>query len=134
MAGWLLALDARVRTGDLAGLHDPLEAAEIASDLLGWLLAQQHGDGLAELAGGGIVAQLDAHLSSTLASGGSEAYYASVGNLGVGQGAPGDQLVGAVLDDLGVPLHFRACRGGGLPVRASVSGLLDGFEVAHDTR
>ena len=48
--------------------------------------------------------------------------------------APGDQFVGPVIDDFGVPLNLRSSRAFFNPMSCCVARHLDGFNVAHHPR
>src|SRR5687768_8903142 len=104
LRGLLLFLAETVRAafGDdhFARFHDLLEAVQVAGHLLAWLLAEKLGHGLAEGAAGRTILDLHAHDRAAPGWAALEAHHARIGHLGVGQRAPGDQLVGAVVGDL----------------------------------
>ena len=104
-----------VRIHDLTELHDLLEPPKVARDLDRGLLAQQPGDRRREAAAGHRVVQVYPDLGPALRRR-HELHAAGVGHVSLVEGPPGDQLVGAVLDDLRVPLDGGARRGAGLPV------------------
>ena len=72
-SGVLPALGLAVDRGDLAGLHDLLEAPQVVFDLDPGLLAEEPGDRGAEPAAGGLVIQLDVDLGPPVGGGLAEA-------------------------------------------------------------
>src|SRR6185295_9977494 len=96
-----------------AGFHELLEAAQIFSNRLRWLVTEQPRDGGADLTRGRVVLQPHANFRTSPASGALEHHRAGADQLRAGKGAPGDQLAGDLVDDLGVPLDAAA----GWPLR-----------------
>src|SRR5215217_528730 len=125
-------MDAAVRVDDLSRLHDLLEAAQIALDLLLWLLAEKLGNQRSQLPSRRLVAKLDMDLGAPVPGGILEPHRPGIGNGRVGQRAPGDQLVGPVLDGLRLPLDRRAGRSLGLPAGPVVVQHLHRLEVSHE--
>src|SRR5829696_854847 len=126
------ALGAALGADHLAGLQHLLEPAQVVADLLLGLLPEQLGHDLAERAPGRVVAELDPDLGAVAAGGRGEGDRARVLDLGALQRRPGDQRVGPVLGDLGVPLHGRAGGRVGRPVRAAVARRLHRLQVVHE--
>ena len=96
--GWPLIV------GDLARLHELLEAPQILADHLRRLMAEQPGDGRADLAGRRVVLQAHVHLGASSTEGGLEAHRSGADDVRALERPPGDQLAGNLVDDLGVPL------------------------------
>ena len=71
------------------------------------------------------VADLHPHLGAAAARTAREPHLAGIVDVGAFERAPGDQLVGPLLDDLGVPLDRGPKRSLGPPVRASILPHLD---------
>src|SRR5215204_4886168 len=125
-------MDAAIRVDDLPRLHHLLEAAQIALDMLLRLLAEKLGNQRPEFSSGRLVAKLDPDLGAPVPGGILEPHRPGIGDGRVMQRAPGDQLVGPVLDGLGLPLHSGADWSLGLPVGPVVVQHLHRLEVSHE--
>src|SRR5262249_1899478 len=96
--------------GDLAGFHQLLETEQVLAHLQRRLLAQQPGRPRADLAQRRVVLEADVDLGAPAARRGPEVDAAGRADLGAFQRPPGDQVAGAIVDDLGVPLDAMAQR------------------------
>src|SRR5262245_28773903 len=97
-----------LRGGDLARLHLPLEPAQVLTHLDVRLLAEQPGQGGADLPAGRVVLQANVDLGAAPAGGRPEVDAAGRVHVRAGERPPGDQLVFALVDDLSVPLDAAA--------------------------
>src|SRR5918996_5213864 len=81
------------RRRHFAGFHELLEPAQILSDDLRRLMAQQPGDARAEPSGGSRILQPDADLGATVSWRSLEPYGTGTHHVGAVQSAPANQLV-----------------------------------------
>src|SRR5215211_2357671 len=125
-------MDAAIRVDDLSRLHDLLEAAQIALDLLLRLLAEKLGNQRSQLPSRRLVAKVDVDFGSPIGGGILESHQSVIGNGRIGQRAPDDQLVGPVLNGLRLPLDRRARWSLGFPAGAVVVQHLHRLEVSHE--
>ena len=128
------ALQSGFRPGDFARFEHLLEFAQIGLDLLARLLTEQARDRRAKLAARRRVVDLDAHLRAAVTWSRREAHAAEVLDLRAWQRAPGDQLVGAILCDLSVPLDASSSRAAHRPVGMPVVQHGHGVHMTHEAR
>src|SRR5690606_4695187 len=119
---------------DRACLHEALEAAEILSDRLLGGFVEDAREPLAEDAARRDVVDDDAHLRPPAAGSRDEPYAAAVVDLGAFDAAPGDQLIGDVIDDLGIPLDVDVARAGDDPAGTLVVDLPNFLHMARERR
>src|SRR6185503_16359780 len=82
-------VDAGIRVDDLSGLHNLLEAAQIALDLLLRLFAEKLGNQRSQLSSWRLVAKLDMDLGAPVTGRVLEPHRPGIGDGGVRQRAPG---------------------------------------------
>src|SRR4051812_6271509 len=111
-------VNAGVGLDHLAGLHHLLEPAQVAFNLLARLLARGQRDQTPERAGRRIIAGLDVDLGAAAAGCRPEADDARVGDFRAADRTPGDELIDALVQDLGVPFEAAAHRAARAPARA----------------
>src|SRR3954454_23517974 len=109
----------RRRCGSPRRSPELLEPAQVVVELLGGLLAEVLGHGLAQRAAGELVGEGHVHLGAAPARCGDEADLAGVGDVGAVERAPRDALRRDVVGRLGVPLDRLAERRARLPVAAA---------------
>src|SRR5207247_5248059 len=95
-------------SGDLAGFHQLLEAAQILPNRLGRFFAEHPRDHRAELAGGSVVLETDANLRCPAVRRGLEPDRSGAGRVGVAQRAPTDELARNLADDSSIPANGGA--------------------------
>src|SRR5579862_9236461 len=118
---------------NFAGLGQLLEATQVFLDLVGGVGPEQPGQPTAEFATGWIVLEHDAHLGAAVARRLREMNRSRRRYLRTLQGTPGNQAVGLLIDDLGIPRNAHAGRPLGDPVRAAVL-TDDRLEMTHEAR
>src|SRR4051812_35671877 len=126
-------VDAGLGPHDLASLDHLLEAPQVVGDLLARLPAKQGSDRRPNRPERRVIAQVDAYQRPATARRSLEAHRAGGLNLRPWQRAPGDQLIRAVLDDLGVPLEALPARAACLPVGPTTVDHPDRFQIPHES-
>src|SRR4051812_27352816 len=122
------------RRGDLARLELLLEAAQILTDLGSGVAAEELRERRAYLAPWRAVLQVHGDARAASRSLVIEVDRSGADDIGAFEGAPAEDLVRYLVDDLAVPLDHRAAWPLRPPMRDGVGDAIDRLEVAHELR